>query len=72
MLRRTPLLDRFERDQIASEPPDYFRSLAIFEALWAEAVALGVLPFKDPLEGIEGTIELARALHVRTTPGTDR
>jgi hypothetical protein len=72
MIRRTRLLDRFERDQIAGEPPDYFRSLAIFEAMWAEAVALGVLPSKDPLEGIEDTIALAKALHVRTAPRADR
>lgn len=31
---RHPLVDKFERDLIASEPADYERSLRIFEAMW--------------------------------------
>jgi len=38
-------------------------SLRIYEAMWKEAVALGVLPLADPLEGIEADIELARVLN---------
>jgi len=41
--------------------------LRIFEAMWKEAMLLGVLPLKDPLEGIEVDIRIARILNdVRT------
>lgn len=72
MLRRTPSLDAFERDCIASAPPDHARALVLFEALWAEAVELGVLPSKDPLEGIDIDIRLVRALNVLRAPRADR
>ena len=46
--------------------PDYFRNLTIFEELYREARALGVLPVKDPLEGIDTDIRLAGILNVQT------
>ncbi len=41
----------------------YERSLKLFEGMWNEAVALGVLPLKDPLEGIEVDIGVAKILN---------
>ncbi len=72
MIRRTPLLEDFENEQIRKAPPDYFKNLKIFEALYQEAVNLGVFPLKDPLEGIDVDIRLARALNVRKTARKDR
>ncbi len=71
MIRNTEELERFERDYIRSERPDYMRNLRIYQALWDEAVALGILPRKDPLEGLETKILLARALNVPTDTGED-
>jgi hypothetical protein len=72
MLGPHPLLREFEQSDIRSRPADYHRSLKIFEALYREAVALGVLPSADPLEGIEVDIHLAEVLNVRVTPGQNR
>jgi hypothetical protein len=75
MLKRTPLLDAFEKEQIRKEPPDYFRNLRVYEALYEEAKRLGILPLADPLEGIDVDIRLARALralNVRLRTGQDR
>jgi hypothetical protein len=72
MLKRHPLLDAFEREQVRATPPDYLRNLRIFEAMYQEAVSLGVLPPADPLEGIEVDIRLARALNVRIPAREDR
>lgn len=47
---------------IAAEKPDYRRNLQYFEALYQEAVALGVLPPADPLAGIEVDIRIAAIL----------
>ena len=72
MLRSHPLLEAFERSEIQSRPADYHHSLKVFEALFREAVTLGVLPLADPLEGIEVDIHLAEVLNVRVTPGQNR
>jgi hypothetical protein len=45
--------------------------LRIFEALYEEAKQLGVFPLKDPLEGIEVDIRLARALNARKVAKKD-
>jgi hypothetical protein len=45
------------------EKLSFSKALALFEAMWKEGVALGVLPPKDPLEGIEVDIRIARILN---------
>jgi len=65
MIRNANLLKKFERDQIRKRKPDYFQNLRIFESLYEEAKHLGVFPLKDPLDGIEVDINLARALNVQ-------
>jgi hypothetical protein len=66
MVKDRKLLEEFNKKQIQSEKPDYFRALAIFEEMWKEGILLGVLPLKDPLEGIEVDIRIAGILnHVR-------
>ncbi|MBN1533453.1 MAG: hypothetical protein JXA20_12365 [Spirochaetes bacterium] len=45
------------------ESPDFLKNLALVEGLYDEARALGVFPLKNPLDGIEGVIVLARAIN---------
>jgi len=63
MVKDRRLLEEFNKEQIRVEKPDYFQSLSIFEAMWKEGLLLGVLPLKDPLEGIEVDIRIARILN---------
>lgn len=63
MVRDAKLLARFEDEQLRKERLTYAQSLKIFEAMWKEAVGLGVFPLRDLLEGIETDIELARILN---------
>ncbi|MFA4830544.1 MAG: hypothetical protein WC855_00460 [Thermodesulfovibrionales bacterium] len=63
MVKNARLLAKFEDEQLREERLSYAQALKIFEAMWKEAVKLGVLPLKDPLEGIETDIELARVLN---------
>ena len=59
----------FERDLIRREKPDLNRNLKIVEALFQEAVELGVFPLKDPLEGLEVDIRIAKVINsVQSTP----
>jgi hypothetical protein len=68
MVRNPEKYEQFERGLIAGKKPDYAQNLRIAEALYEEAVHLGIWPPKDPLEGIEVSIRIARILNsVRST-----
>ena len=59
----------FERELIRREKPDLKRNFKIIEALFQEAVDLGVFPLKDPLEGLEVDIRIAKVVNsVQTAP----
>ena len=63
MIKESGLLEEFNRDEIKREKPDYLSALRLFEGMWREGMALGVLPLKDPLEGIDVDIRIARMLN---------
>ncbi len=63
MIKNARILEKFEKELIEIEKPDYLRALKIFEALWKEGVSLGALPLKNPLEDIETDIRIARILN---------
>jgi hypothetical protein len=65
MERDREYLERWKLEYIRKEPSNYLQNLEIFESLWEEARAFGVVPLKDPLEGIEIKIFLAKALNVQ-------
>jgi hypothetical protein len=62
-------LRRFEDDLLEKGPQPFFReALRLFESMWNEGIALGILPLSDPMEGIEVDIELARILNCLKSP----
>ncbi len=63
MITDPDALEEFEIELARSTPVDYFKNLEIIEAMYQEAVALGVFPLKDPWDGIETCIKLARDLN---------
>jgi hypothetical protein len=63
MVKNAAALESFERELMRREPVDFRRNFAIVEALAEEATALGVFRRKDPLEGIETIIRVARAVN---------
>lgn len=65
MQKRCALLAKFEAAWLRMPPQDYRKQLRICEALYREAVTLGIFPLQDPLEGIEVDIRLAEVLNVR-------
>jgi hypothetical protein len=68
MIKDTELLAEVEENELRKEKLDYGSALRLFEAMWKEAMLLGVLPLNDPLEGIEVDIKIARILNdVRAT-----
>jgi hypothetical protein len=63
MIKDQKLLAEFNDELIRKERLDYAAALRIFEAMWDEGRKLGVLPLKDPLEGIDVDIRIARILN---------
>ncbi len=63
MVKDALKLDTFEKELLRSEKPDPVKNFKIIEALYDEAVALGALPLKNPLEGIEVDIRIARVIN---------
>lgn len=64
--------ERWERDYIAGEPPNFWKNLHLLEAMYEHARALGVFPPADPLDGFETTLWLGKVVNVSTTPGKNR
>ena len=63
MIRDARALEEFERDFSRTHRLTHRQALAILDGLWAEGRALGTLPPKDPLAGIEVDIRVAAILH---------
>jgi len=62
MIKDSELLNKFENDLIKNDKLSYTDSLRIFEMMWQEACTLGILPSRDPLEGIETKIKISKIL----------
>jgi transcriptional regulator with XRE-family HTH domain len=56
-------LQKFEIDFLKKEKADIMRNLHIAEALYKEAVTLGIIPSKNPLEGIEVDLKIAKVVN---------
>ena len=66
MIKDVKRWEEWEARLVASETPDYWRNLKLYESMWEYARFLGVLPLKNPLEGIAEKIEFARRMNVPT------
>jgi hypothetical protein len=60
--KQTDLL-RFELDFLRKEKVDLARNFRILEGLYNEALALGVIPLREPLDGIEVDLKIAKAVN---------
>ncbi len=63
MIKDAKLLAELDDELLKREKLDYAAALRILDAMWDEGCKLGVLPLKDPLEGIEVDIRIARILN---------
>jgi hypothetical protein len=60
---------KFETELLKEEPVDVGRNFQILEGLYEEAVALGVIPTSNPLEGLGVDLRIARVINsVPKTP----
>jgi len=63
MIKNHKRLQEFERKLLKKEKVDIMQNFKIVEALYKEAVALGIFPLKNPLEGLEIDIKIAKVVN---------
>ncbi len=63
MIKNRPYLEEFEKQINMEEKIDFSRNLRIYEAMWQEAVALGIFPLNNLYDGLENDIRIARILN---------
>lgn len=63
MIKNAKALAQFEKKYLKKSRRSLRDSFKILDALWKEGVALGKLPLRNPLEGIEKDIRIAKALN---------
>jgi hypothetical protein len=54
---------KFEIEFSKKEKVDVIRNFHIVDALYREAVTLGVIPFENPLDGIEVDLRIAKVVN---------
>ena len=63
MIKNHKKLQEFEKKLLKKEKVDIMQNFRIVEALYKEAVALGIFPLKNPLEGLEIDIKIAKVVN---------
>lgn len=63
MIKNKILLEQFEQELVKKNRPDYHQNMEIFEGMYKEAVYLKAIPLKDPLDGLEADIKIARVIN---------
>lgn len=63
MIKDRHKLEELERKLIGSENLSYKKKLALFDALFKEAVSLGIFNDDNILDGIEVDIKIAKAIN---------
>jgi hypothetical protein len=63
MIANPKKLQKFENELLKKQGVDIMQNFRIVEALYREAVILRVIPMRDPLDGLDIDIKIARAVN---------
>ena len=63
MIKDIKTWENFEKELIRKSKPDYRENMRIFEAMYKHALFHKAIPLKNPLEGIEDKIKLAKIIN---------
>jgi hypothetical protein len=66
-MKRNREFQKFEIEFLKKEKADVLRNFQMVEALYDEAVTLGVIPLKNPLDGIEVDLRIAKVINSVST-----
>ena len=69
MVKNNPRLKEFEENYTRKGKPDILHNLQLLDQLYKEAKALSVFPLREPLDGLEIDIKIAKVINsVPKTP----
>lgn len=57
------IFQKFEKELLKKDKLNIYRNFKIFDALYKEAIVFGALPLKNPIEGIETIIKIAKVVN---------
>lgn len=60
MITNYKKVQKFERELIKKEKVNVIRNFRIADALYREAIKLRIIPLKNPLDGLDTDIKIAR------------
>jgi len=63
LIKNPEAVRSLEKEIIRKGLPDFLRNLRLVEAMYKEAVSLGVFPPKDKLSGLDVDIKVARVIN---------
>lgn len=63
MIRNSKILHEFEKELIKKDKADVMKNFHIVDSMYDEAVALGVIPMKNPLDGLEVDLKIAKVVN---------
>jgi len=63
MIKNSILLEEFEKNFIKQNKLTYKDSLRLFDLMLQECINLNLIPFNNPLEGIDKDIKIAKILN---------
>ncbi len=63
MVKNSELIEKFEKSLIKTEKIDITRNFQIMDEMYNEAVELGIFPLKNPLDGIDNDIRIAKVVN---------
>jgi len=73
MIKNPEIFEKFEKDFIRGKGNLPFEhAMKLFSDMWIEALRLGVLPPKEPLDGLDVDIKIAKVLNSclkKSSPG---
>lgn len=68
MIKNAEAVRSLERAILRHESPDFSQNIRLVEALYREAVSLGVFPPQDKLSGLDVVIKVARVINSVSKP----
>jgi len=63
MIKRSKLLNDLEQNQHKKEETGFSKNFKLWLEMYKEAVYLKIIPLKNPLDGIEKDIRIARVIN---------
>ena len=60
---RSNEFSKFEKEIVRKEKVDMMKNFQIIEGMYNEAVSLRLIPLKNPLEGLEVDIKIAKVIN---------